>query len=165
MCSGLTCAALTLHGPHEVVGSLLAVQRLQQVKNIIIKHEVDQVEGAWTQTHRRSVIHQKQLWLHQVEEVTWWQWVRLSWKRGQWKTLMMTTVKMFLKASVWWLHILHSDRTAPVIRRKQVHWFPCTDPVPEICQLTPGSHGRRDPGMWGSVTIVSLCRSPPPPCA
>lgn len=42
----LTCAALAFHGPHEVVGSLLAVQGLQQVKHIVVKHEMDQVEGA-----------------------------------------------------------------------------------------------------------------------
>lgn len=42
----LTRAAVPLHRPHEVVGSLLAVQRLQQVKNVVVKHEVDQVEGA-----------------------------------------------------------------------------------------------------------------------
>ena len=43
--NGLTCAALALHGPHKVVGPLLAVQGLQQVKNILIKHEMDKVEG------------------------------------------------------------------------------------------------------------------------
>lgn len=42
----LTCAALAFHGPHEVVGPLLAVQGLQQVKYIVVKHEMDQVEGA-----------------------------------------------------------------------------------------------------------------------
>lgn len=52
--SGLTCAAVSLHGPHEVVGSLLAVQGLQQVKHIVIKHEVDQVEGACRQTDRQD---------------------------------------------------------------------------------------------------------------
>lgn len=50
---GLTCAGLPLHGPHQVVGPLLAVQRLQQVKHIIVKHEVDQVEGPWV-ANRRS---------------------------------------------------------------------------------------------------------------
>lgn len=41
----LTCAALPFHGPHQVIGPLLAVQGLQQVKHIIIKHQMDQVEG------------------------------------------------------------------------------------------------------------------------
>ena len=53
--SALTCAAVSLHGPHEVVGSLLAVQGLQQVKHIVIKHEVDQVEGACRRTDRMSL--------------------------------------------------------------------------------------------------------------
>lgn len=43
--SGLTCAALALHGSHKVIGPLLAVQGFQQVKHIIIKHKMDQVEG------------------------------------------------------------------------------------------------------------------------
>lgn len=43
---GFTCAALPLHGPQEVIGSLLAVQGFQQVKHIVIKHQVDQVEGS-----------------------------------------------------------------------------------------------------------------------
>lgn len=47
---GLTCAALPLHGPHQVVGSLLTVQRLQQVEHVVVKHEVDQVEGACVET-------------------------------------------------------------------------------------------------------------------
>lgn len=46
----LTCAALPFHCPHQVVGSLLTVQRLQQVKHIIVKHEVDQVERSCVQT-------------------------------------------------------------------------------------------------------------------
>lgn len=52
--SSLTCAALSLHGPHEVVGSLLTVQWLQQVEHIIIKHEVDQVEGPCVQRDREK---------------------------------------------------------------------------------------------------------------
>ena len=58
---GLTCAAFTFHGPHEVVGPLLAVQRLQQIKNIIIKHEMDQVEGPCrhTETTHSCYFYQK----------------------------------------------------------------------------------------------------------
>lgn len=52
-----------------------------------------------------------------------------------------------------------------VVKKETSVLVPCMDFVTKICQLTPGSFGRWDPGMWGSVTIVSLCRSLQPPCA
>lgn len=51
---GLTCAALPFHGPHQVVGSLLTVQRLQQVEHVVVKHEVDQVEGPCVPTDAQA---------------------------------------------------------------------------------------------------------------
>jgi len=58
--SSLTCAALSLHCLHEVVGSLLAVQGLQQVENIIIKHEVDQVEGPCVRRRQEELFTNKE---------------------------------------------------------------------------------------------------------
>ena len=71
--SSLTCAALALHGPHEVVGPLLAVQGLQQVKHIIIKHEMDQVEGACVDTQddfyteKDELFVQQYAWLYRIK--------------------------------------------------------------------------------------------------
>lgn len=66
----LTCAALALHGPHQVVGPLLAVQGLQQVKHIIIKHEMDQVEGACVDTQDEfytEKVVQNHMWLYRIK--------------------------------------------------------------------------------------------------